>query len=320
MKAVVVHEFGPPEVLKLEEFPTPKAGPGQVLVRIHAAGVNPFDTYMRSGQYAIKPPLPYIPGGEGAGVVHVVGEGVTKWKPGDRVYVGHPVTGTYAEYTLAAESQVHRLPERVSYTQGAGIYVACGTAYHALHHHAHARGGETLLVHGASGGVGIAAVQLGRALGMTVIGTAGSDNGLALVKHEGAHHAFNHRNAGYTDEIMKATNGRGVDVVLEMLANVNLAADLKMLATFGRVIVIGSRGDVTITPRELMARTALVRGFVLWGISEADEADMIAGLEAALENGIVQPVVGKELSLVEAVRAHKDVMEPGHHGKIILVP
>jgi NADPH:quinone reductase len=320
MKAIVVHQFGAPEVMKLEDFPTPKAGQGQVLVRIHAAGVNPFDTYMRSGMYAIKPPLPYIPGGEGAGVVHGVGEGVTKWKPGDRVYVGHPITGTYAEYTLATESQVHRLPERVAYTQGAGIYVACGTAYHALHHHAKARGSETLLVHGASGGVGIAAVQVGRALGMTVIGTAGSEKGLELVKHEGAHHAFNHRNAGYTDAIMKATNGRGVDVILEMLANVNLANDLKLLAKFGRVIVIGSRGDVTITPRELMSRSASVRGFVLWSISEADEADMIAGLEAGLENGTVRPVVGKELPLSEAARAHKEVMEPGAHGKIILVP
>ncbi|HEV2521203.1 MAG TPA: NADPH:quinone reductase [Candidatus Acidoferrales bacterium] len=320
MKAIVVHEFGAPEVMKLENFPTPKAGAGQVVVRIHAAGVNPFDTYMRSGIYAIKPPLPYVPGGEGAGVVHAVGEGVTKWKAGDRVYVGHPITGTYAEYALATESQLHRLPERVSYAKGAGIYVACGTAYHALHHQAKARGSETLLVHGASGGVGIAAVQIGRAMGMTVIGTAGSDKGLELVKHEGAHHAFNHRNAGYTDGILNATNGRGVDVVLEMLANVNLAADLKLLARFGRVIVIGSRGDITITPRDLMARSSSVRGFVLWGISEADEADMIAGLEAGLENESVRPVVGKELSLSEAVRAHKEVLEAGAHGKIILVP
>jgi NADPH:quinone reductase len=320
MKAIVVHEFGAPEVMKLEEFPTPKAGTGQAVVRMHAAGVNPFDTYMRAGTYAIKPQLPYIPGGEGAGVVHSVGEGVTRFKVGDRVYVGHPVTGTYAEYTLALESQLHRLPEKTSFNQGAGIYVAWGTAYHALYHHAHARASETLLVHGASGGVGIAAVQIARAMGMTIIGTAGTDKGLELVRREGAHHAFNHRTAGYTDAVLKATNGRGVDVVLEMLANVNLAADLKLLARFGRVIIIGSRGDITITPRDLMARTSSVRGFVLWGISEADEADVHAGLYAGLENGTVRPIVGKELPLGEAPRAHKDVMEPGAHGKIILVP
>jgi NADPH2:quinone reductase len=320
MKAIVVHEFGAPEVMKLEEFPTPEARPWQAVVRVHAAGVNPFDTYMRAGTYAIKPQLPYVPGGEGAGIVESVGEGVKQFKEGDRVYVGHPITGTYAEYTLALESQLHRLPDRTTFNQGAGIYVACGTAYHALYHHANARAAETLLVHGASGGVGIAAVQMGRAMGMTVIGTAGTDNGLALVRREGAHRAFNHRNAGYTDAILKATNGRGADVILEMLANVNLASDLKLLARFGRVIIIGSRGDINITPRDLMARTASVKGFVLWGISEADEADVHAALFAGLENGTVRPIVGKELPLGEAVRAHKEILETGAHGKIILVP
>jgi len=320
MKAIVVHEFGAPEVMKLEEFPTPKAGPGQAVVRIHAAGVNPFDTYMRAGTYAIKPPLPYVPGGEGAGIVETVGEGVTKFKTGDRVYVGHPLTGTYAEYALALESHLHRLPDRIPFNQGAGIYVACGTAYHAIFHHANARAAETLLVHGASGGVGIAAVQIARALGMTVMGTAGTDKGLELVRREGAHHAFNHKNAGYTEAILKATEGRGVDVILEMLANVNLAADLKLLARHGRVIVIGSRGDVTITPRDLMARASSVKGFVLWGISEADEADVHAGLYAGLENGTIRPVVGKELPLVEVVRAHKEILETGALGKTILIP
>jgi NADPH2:quinone reductase len=320
MKAIVVHEFGAPEVMKLEEFPTPKAGPGQAVVRIHAAGVNPFDTYMRNGTYAIKPQLPYVPGGEGAGVVDSVGDGVTKYKAGDRVYIGHPVTGTYAEYSLALESQLHRLPDRTTFSQGAGLYVACGTAYHALYHHAHARASETLLVHGASGGVGIAAVQLAHAIGMTVIGTAGTDKGLELVRREGAHYAFNHHTAGYTDAILKATNGRGVDVVIEMLANVNLAADLKLLARFGRVIIIGSRGDISITPRDLMARTSSVRGFVLWGISEADEADVHAGIYATLENGTLRPVVGKELPLGEAVRCHTEILETGAQGKLIMIP
>jgi NADPH2:quinone reductase len=320
MKAIVVHEFGTPEVMKLEEVPDPQAGAGQVVVRIHAAGVNPFDTYMRAGTYAVKPPLPYVPGGEGAGVVHSVGEGVKRLKPGERVYVAHPITGTYAEFTLALESQVHRLPERVSFAQGAGIYVACGTAYHALYHQAKAHASETLLVHGASGGVGIAAVQIARAMGMTVIGTAGTDKGLDLVRREGAHFAFNHRNAGYLEEILKATDGRGVDVVLEMLANVNLGNDLKLLAKFGRVIVIGSRGEVSIMPRDLMARSASVRGFTLWNVSEEEAADIHAGLEAGLDSGAIRPVVGKELPLGEAPRAHKDVMEPGAFGKIVLTP
>src|SRR5258708_19698697 len=249
MKAIVVHEFGAPEVMKLEDFPTPKAGAGQAVVRIHTAGVSSFDTYMRAATYAIKPPLPYVPGGEGAGVVHTVGEGVTKFKPGDRVYVGHPATGTYAEYSLALESKLHRLPERTTFNQGAGIYVACGTAYHALYHHANARASETLLVHGASGGVGITGVQIARSIGMTVIGTAGTEKGLELVRREGAHHAFNHKSAGYTDAILKATNGRGVDVVLQILPNLNLPPDLHLLAPPHPVIAPAPPRDPSLTPR-----------------------------------------------------------------------
>jgi NADPH2:quinone reductase len=320
MKAIVVGEFGPPEVMKLKEVPTPKPGKGQVLVRIKAAGVNPADTYMRTGTYAIKPPLPYTPGSDGAGVIEEVGEGVTKVKVGDRVYVARSVSGTYAEYALALESQVHPLPERVSFSQGAGVYVPYGTAYHALHHFAHARGGETVLVHGASGGVGIASIQIARAMGMTILGTAGTEKGLELAKREGAHYVFNHRDKNYQEAILKATGGGGVNIILEMLANVNLGADLKMLAIHGRVVIIGSRGDATITPRDLMSRDAAVYGSALWNVSETDAVDIHAALAAGLENGTLRPVVGKELPLAEAARAHKEVMEPGAYGKIVLIP
>jgi len=320
MKAIRVPQFGGPEVLKLEEIPTPKPDAGQVLVRIRAAGVNPYDTYMRAGTYAIKPPLPYTPGSDAAGTIEAVGSGVTKVKPGDRVYTAQTLTGAYAEYALALEDQVHRLPQNVSFEQGAGVWVPYGTAYHALHHFARARAGETVLVHGASGGVGTAALQMVRAMGLTVFGTAGTDKGLDLVKREGAHQAFNHKNAGYHDEIMKATAGRGVDVILEMLAHVNLGGDLKLLATHGRVIVIGSRGDVTITPRDLMSRRASVHAFTLWAAQPAEVAEIHAGLIAGLENATLKPVVGKQIPLAEASRAHKEVMEPGATGKIILVP
>jgi NADPH2:quinone reductase len=320
MKAILVREFGAPEVLKLEEIPTSKPAAGQVLVRIHAAGVNPYDTYMRAGTYTIKPPLPYTPGSDGAGVIETVGDDVKKVKSGDRVYTAKTVTGAYAEYALALEAQVHALPTKISFAQGAGVWVPYGTAYHALHHSAEARAGETVLVHGASGGVGIASVQMARAMGLTVLGTAGTPKGLELVKREGAHHAFDHRSAGHTDAILKATGGNGVDIILEMLANVNLAADLKLLATKGRVIVIGSRGDVTITPRDLMLRRASVRAFTLWGITDAEDAEIHAGIIAGLDNGTFRPIVGKELPLAEALRAHKEVMEPGAFGKIVLIP
>jgi NADPH:quinone reductase len=319
MKAILVHEFGGPEVLKLEEVPTPRPAAGQVLVRIHAAGVNPYDTYMRNGTYPVKPPLPYTPGSDAAGVVEAVGEGVTKVKKGDRVYTAKTQTGAYAEYALTLESQVHALPAKITYAQGAGIWVPYGSAFHALHHSARARSGETLLVHGASGGVGIAAVQIAGAMGMTVLGTAGSQKGLELAKREGAHHVFDHTKPDYREQILKTTGGLGVNLILEMLANVNLGHDLKLLATNGRVIVIGSRGDVTISPRDLMSRSASIHAFTIWGITEAEEKEIHAGILAGLENGTQRPVVGKEIPLAEAPRAHKAVLEPGSFGKIVLV-
>ena len=320
MKAVLVREFGGPEVLKLEEIPTPKPASGQVLVRIHAAGVNPYDTYMCAGTYAIKPPLPYTPGSDAAGVIEAIGDGIKKVKPGDRVYTAKTVTGAYAQYALALEEQVHSLPEKISFGQGAGVWVPYGTAYHALHHSAQAHASETVLVHGASGGVGSAAVQMARAMGLTVLGTAGTQKGVDLVRREGARQVFDHGKAGYQEEILKATGGRGVDIVLEMLANVNLSADLKLLAINGRVIIIGNRGEITINPRDLMLRRASARGFTMWAITPKEEAEIHAGLIAGLESGTLRPVVGKELPLAEAARAHKEILEPGAAGKIVLVP
>jgi NADPH2:quinone reductase len=320
MKAIQVYQFGGPEVLAVHEVPTPKPGPGEVLVRVRAAGVNPYDTYMRNGAYPVKPALPYTPGSDAAGTIEAVGGGVTKVKPGDRVYTATTLTGAYAEYALARENQVYPLPEKISFSQGAGLWVPYGTAYTALRHHADARAGETLLVHGASGGVGVAAVQWARALGLTVIGTAGTSRGLELVKKEGAHYVFDHSKAGYPEEILKATGGRGIDLILEMLANVNLATDLKLLALRGRVIVIGNRGEITINPRELMARRASVRGFTLWAATDAESAEIHAAIAAGIENGTLRPIVGKELPLKDAPQAHIDVMAPGAFGKIALIP
>jgi NADPH2:quinone reductase len=320
MKAIRVHEFGGPEVLQFEEIPKPEPAAGQVLVRIYGAGVNPYDTYQRAGTYAVKPPLPYTPGSDAAGVIEAVGAAITKVRVGDRVYTEQTLTGAYAEYALALESQVHGLPERISFAEGAAVWVPGGTAYFALFHSAAARASETVLVHGASGGVGIAAVQLARAQGLTVLGTAGSSKGLALVMREGAHRVFDHTKAGYPEQILEATGGRGADIIIEMLANVNLLADLKLLAKNGRVIVVGNRGEVTINPRELMMRRASIRAFTIWATTEAELRDMHAGLLAAMENGTLRPVVGKEIPLAEAARAHKEILEPGAAGKIVLIP
>jgi NADPH:quinone reductase len=318
MKAIQVHKFGGPEELKLEDIPTPNPDAGQVLVRIHAAGVNPYDTVMRAGTYPIKPALPYTPGSDAAGVIEAIGGSVKKVKVGDRVYTARTLTGAYAEYALALEDQVYRLPEKISYAQGAAVFVPYATAYHALFHSAQAHASETALVHGASGGVGTAAVQLAHAFGLTIFGTASSAKGLELVTREGAHQVFDHSKPGYTDQIMAATGGRGVDIIVEVAAHINLAADIKMLATNGRVIIVGSRGEITINPRDLMSRRGYARGFTLWALPAAEMADVHASLGAGMENGTLRPIINKEIALAEARRAHEEIVKPGALGKIVL--
>ena len=249
MKAIRVHEFGEPEVMRLEEVPDPVPGPGQVVVQLHAVGVNPVEAYVRAGWYGPMP-FPFTPGTDAAGVVQAIGEGVTGLALGDRVYTAGTVTGAYAEKALCEGSQVHVLPARVSFSQGAAIGVPYGTAYRALFQRAHAKAGEVVLVHGASGGVGTAAVQFARAAGMTVIGTAGSEKGRRLVLEEGAHHALDHGAADHLKEVVALTGGLGVDVIVEFRADLNLDGDLTILARQGRVAVVGSRGRVEIDPTE----------------------------------------------------------------------
>jgi NADPH2:quinone reductase len=283
--------------------------------------VNPVESYVRAGTYAQKPALPYTPGSDAGGVVVAIGAGVKRAKVGDRVYTSGPNSGTYAEQVVCNEAQMHPLPDKVSFEQGAAMGVPYGTAYRGLFQRADAKPAETVLVHGASGGVGSAAVQLARAAGLTVIGTAGSEGGLALVKQEGAHHVLNHASEGYLDELMKLTDGRGVDVIVELLANKNLAKDLTVLAKKGRVAVIGNRGTIEINPRDAMAREADIRGVTLMSASEPEYRAMHAALVAGLESGTLRPVIGQEIPLAEAARAHVEIMKPsGAHGKIVLVP
>jgi NADPH:quinone reductase len=322
MKAIRAHEFGGPDVLRYDDVADPTPGPGQVRVRLHAAGVNPFDTYMLTGTYAITPPLPYSPGCDGAGVVEAVGAGVTGVGAGDRVYTGgtvdHQAYGAYRQVVLCTPSQVHPLPGRVSFAEGAAVNVPALTAHVALER-ATPRGGDVVLVHGASGSVGLAAVQMARAAGFTVIGTAGTDDGLALVAAEGAHHVVDHRDAGHVESIQSLTNGRGPDVILEMLANVNLDHDLTMVAPRGRVVVIGNRGRIEIDPRKIMAKHVVVTGLALWGLTAEEVTRGHEAIGLALSSGALRPVVGSELPLSEAAEAHRRVMAPGARGKIVLL-
>jgi NADPH2:quinone reductase len=306
--------------MQLEETADPQPGSGEVVVRISAAGVNPVDTYIRSGMYRPDLPLPYTPGIDGAGVISAVGDGVRHRRVGDRVYVAWSISGTYAEQALCSEFQTHTLPAGVSFSQGAAIGVPYGAAYRALFQRARAVAGETVLVHGASGGVGIAAVQLARAAGLWVIGTAGSEQGMELARAQGAHHVLNHHESGYLERVWEYTCNQGVNVILEMLANVNLGKDMGVLAKGGRVVVIGSRGRVEIDPREAMMRETSIFGMTLYNATEQERASMHAAFAAGLENGTLRPVVSRELPLAEAAAAHHAVMEASTLGKIVLVP
>jgi len=325
MRRILVREFGGPDVLRVDDAPTPQPGPAEVLVRVRAAGVNPVDAYIRSGTYARKPSLPYVPGSDGAGEVETVGADVKQFKAGDRVYIaGDNIAvagaGTYAEYAVCAQTQLHALPPRVTFAQGAALGVPYGTAVRALFMRANARPAETVLVHGATGGVGIAAVQLAHAHGLKVIGTGGTERGLNAVRENGADFVVNHRESNYLDAILKATEGRGVDVILEMAAHINLDKDLSLLAKFGRIVVIGNRGRVEIDARGAMARDATILGMTLFNTSPADLVSIHAAIVAGLANGTLNPIVGREFPLAEAPRAHETVLESGALGKIVLVP
>jgi NADPH2:quinone reductase len=324
MRAIVVREFGAPDVMKLENVPTPAPAAAQVLVRLRAAGVNPVETYIRAGTYARKPDLPYTPGADGAGLVEAVGAEVKRLKHGDRVYIaGDNVSlagaGTYAEYALCSEAMLHPLPPRSSFAQGAAMGVPYGTAYRALFMKAGARPGETVFIHGATGGVGIAAVQLASMHGLTVIGSGGTDRGLEHVAAHGASTTVNHKEPGYLDKVLQATNGRGVDVILEMAAHINLDKDLTVLARHGRIVVIGNRGRIEIDPRQAMSRDAAIIGMTLFNVTPAELASIHSALVAGLASGALAPLVGREMPLSDAPRAHEAVLEPGAIGKIILV-
>jgi NADPH2:quinone reductase len=311
MRAVRVHEFGEPDVLQVEEVPRPEPVQGEVLVRVQAAGVNPFEAYVREGRYTELPALPYTPGCDAAG---------TRVDTGERVYVTDSLSGTYAEYALCPTEAVRPLPDGLSYAQGAAIGVPYFTAYRALIQRAAAVAGERILIHGASGGVGIATVQLAVAAGLDVVGTAGSEAGSDLVAAQGGVRVLDHRDPAHVEAALELTGGRGFDIIIEFLANVNLGNDLKLLAQRGRVVVVGSRGSVDVDARDLMNAEGAVLGMRAPNARHEEAAAARAAVDAGLKSGVLKPVVGRELSLEDAPRAHALIMERPALGKLVLVP
>lgn len=319
MKAICVRNFGGPEVLELVEMAVPETGAGLVRVRLHAIGVNPVDTYWRSGANpSLK--LPFTPGLDAAGEVDGIGDGVTGWKVGDRVYLGGSVTGTYAGFALARPSQLHPLPDGCSFETGACLHVPYATARLALLQRGEARAGDWVMIHGASGGVGLAACQFAVASGLKVIGTAGSQGGRDLVLQQGVRHVLDHTRPGYLDEVLPLTGGVGLNVILEMLSNVNLGHDLPLLAKGGRVVVVGSRGTVQVNPRDLMFREADIRGFSLFNATDEALQAAHVDIREGLVSGRLKPQVGRRFDLPRAADAHRAVLEPGALGKILLIP
>lgn len=311
MQAIRVHEFGDPEVMILEETPNLEPVDDEVLVRIQAVGVNPVETYVRSGAYRRLPPLPYTPGSDAAGV---------DVRSGARIFVTESLSGTYAEFALCRPEHVHPLPNRLSYAQGAALGTPYTTAFRALFQRAGARPGETLLVHGASGGVGLATVQFALAAGLRVVGTAGSDAGMELVAAQGNVGTVDHRRADHLAQALERAGRPGFDVIIEMRADLNLGQDLSALAPGGRVIVVGSRGPVDVNPRDLMNTDGAILGMLLPNASPADLDEAWRAIGIGLRDGSLRPVVGRELPLVEAPRAHRLVLERPALGRLVLVP
>ena len=238
----------------------------------------------------------------------------------ERAYTAGLTTATYAERVLVKAEQVRRLPQNVSFAQGAAINVAYASAYRALFQRARAQAGDTVMIHGGSGGVGVAAIQLAKAHGLTIVATAGTPQGLQLIEEQGAKYVLNHNEPDYLSDALGATCGQGIDVILEMAAHSNLNADLELLAPSGRVVVIGSRGEVTIDPRHTMAKESAILGMRLFNTPPGDFVEIFNAIDAGLADGSLQPVVGKEMPLAEAARAHREIMQPGAHGKIVLIP
>lgn len=318
MKAIIVREFGDASVLKLEEVPTLTPNENQVLVKLKVAGVNPVDTYIRSGTYAQKPDLPYTPGKDSAGIIEAIGKNVTKFKVGERVFSTDAGSGTYAEFALFEEESLIKLPNNVSFEQGAGVFIPYATAYRGLIQKSKGKSGETVLVHGASGGVGLAAVQWAKNLGLKVIGTASSEEGRKLIKEQGADFVFDHSKENYLSEILEATDGKGVEIILEMLANVNLVKDFEVLAKFGRIVIIGNRGSLEFNPRLTMGKDAAIFGLSLFNAPDDEMKEIHEAIFDGLSKGFLNPIVGKIFPLAEAAKAHQEVIESKAFGKIVL--
>ena len=323
MNAIQVNKFGGPEVLEYStNVPRPKPGPDDVLVRIKAAGVNPVDVVIRIGAFGPQQ-FPFIPGTDFAGIIEEVGSNVTDVKVGQRVYgsdLNNPSgMKAYSQFIAIKRKLVHPLHDKLTFSQGASLPIPYFTAYRALFHLTKAKPGETVFIHGASGGVGIAAVQIASGLGLTVIGTASTPEGQELAKKAGAHFIFNHYEDGYLEKVKEAAGKRGIDIILESIADKNLKKDLGLIRNKGRIAVIGGAAEIAINPVDIFAREAVVTGVFIYSISDEELFETSQALYAGAKAGWLNPYIWKEFPLEKAADAHTLLKSgSGARGKIII--
>ena len=322
LKAIRINQFGTSENLVVEQVKVSTPAENEVLISLHAAGVNPSDVYTSTGTYAVKPNLPYTPGLDGAGIVEQVGQQVTNVKAGDRVFIASlpngKSTGTLAQQIVCESRFVHPIPEHISFEQGAALGIPALTAYRALVGRAKVKSGQTVFIHGASGAVGLHAVQIAKALGAKVIGTASRDSGKQLVKDSGADVVLDHIKEDTVDSVLSETEGKGPDVIIEFLANENLQTDLQMIAKHGVIVVVGNRGEIEINPRLVMQKECDVRGMVLFNVSAEEHHELISGVAKLLETEKLKPVVGNSYPLEQAGKAFDAVINGKHNGKVVV--
>lgn len=322
MKALLCEHHGPPEMLRVADVPMPDPGPGQVRIRIAATGVNFPDTLIVQNLYQIQPPLPFSPGGEVAGTIDALGEGVSGWAPGDRV-AAMTLHGGMAQAVLVDAGRLFAIPADMPFPVAAGFIMAYGTALHALDQRGHLKPGETLLVLGAAGGIGLAAVEVGRAMGARVIAAASSAEKLAVAREHGAQDGIYYGNEPLRERIAALTGGKGVDVIYDPVGGALSEPAFRSIAPNGRHLVLGfAAGDIPALPFNLpLLKSASIVG-VFWGaFTTRDPAAHRANMARLFRwygDGLLKPAIDRRFPLEEGGAAIRYLMDRKARGKVIV--
>lgn len=323
MHAWQVHQWCEPEGMEWAETAVPEPGPGQVRVRNRAMALNFFDLLQIQGKYQFKPPFPFTPGAEIAGVIDAIGPGVTTWRQGDRV-LGTPEGSAFAEQTVLDAARVFRIPEGMDWAQAAALPIVYHTSYFALTTRGQLRAGEWLVVHAGASGTGMSAIQLGEAFGARVIATAGSPEKLAFASRQGADHALDYRNDMWVDEVKRLTGGRGADVIYDPVGGSIFDLSIRCLAPGGRLLVVGfASGTIpSIAANRILLRNISVTG-VYWGGQVKEDPGCPARIQQLIEalwkEGKIRPEISAAWPLSELPLAMRALKERRVYGKAVLL-